>query len=1386
MGKEINIYYRIKETGEEFKNKESLYIDSEIGNRYSFEKEKIRKQEEGNFYPIYAVNNGAVSSERITTSDGYRKVRCSGYLSDIETDNNWIIYYSEIDPTVSDVKKQPLKAEMTTNTDYVRIGVSDYPENVDSYIENFETILFDSVTISTGTMSESFFTYGSTFSPSCSITMTTNSSITYGKYIHVEFSIDGVWQSFGTFYVNTPPVMTSEQMTINASGLLDSVLSKKKIVNLLDISEIGSVEQNVITIPFLIERVKRKIGIDIIFDFEDKLKAYNYEDTWYKYSAYVIPCEVVEKKEEEGEPYYTLKIEENKSIREILSIFGVIFHSNIVERNGKIHVVHNSVNDYEKNIELFTESDYSEEPEMRLNAYYCPNEVKVKCTQMKWGEWPGVTHGVPVYMENAEKEVTIMNKSYHGDKSVINYPVDIIEESLWCEATVIRPQYWGNQTWSQYSIREYVQTIGMDEPFIYYPIDIELLGFNPCIYAGSTAKIEVNGAGKYIYVGNLTISWDGMMSMQISSPCDVEMGGNSSGGSNYQNGTSSSAGNGISAGVASSIITGQIFIDGAIEGSKIKDSTITGSKFEDGTITGSKIAESTITGSLIANNTISGNKISENTISGNLIMDNTLTGNLIKDGTITNNLIQDSTLTGAKIHDATIGFEKVDESFITNLTADSAYIKDLTAKVANIGSLTADDAIIKNIQAVAVSAEYIKAATAEIGYITVSEADLKYADITFGNIDTANIDKANIGLLFNEVGLIDRATIVDGHITGFLDAVEINANKITAGTLIAERLLLKGSEDGLLFALNNMGEIVSQNVDTLDGGILTERTVTADKLVAKSITANEIDADKMFSNELVAKIIAANSGEFLELSANQITTGRISSERIDTNSLFVSYSENYATIDEKDENTMFDTEGNVYSEIGSTKIVNGFVQNKNDSIHYIVPFCDLTKNEFFSGGEVVRVKTTYKYISGSGSVGIRAFMYFSDEDGNFYGKSKYYSENSISYGDINVIHDARWEIKLPKWESDKEHKKYVIGVIADKGADGLTKPTVSVSKCEAKKVIYGGLTVGEDSLSSFGDLLANKIDCYSIDVAKIGAGGIVSVDGSMQISNILESKNMQTESIAVDKIHPYSSSGGTIEIDKNSKLITGSVIAMNDGKNTNDVIRLLDDGDSYNYGSELVIGAGGNVFIGSGESAYALRNVIGPSSAEHTHISSDNNIFFEVNCNNIANRLQVVLNNSRNFYPATNNTGSLGTSSNRWGNVYVTKFNNASISSTGTASSSSYGLTKLYTSAGNSTDGAMTRASITNELKTLIKIEYLYLNSITLAGYYDGVSATDLPNKEGYDAMAATPVSSGHNDVCWIQCEIYNGKVYARIKNTTGNNISSRPIVNIVWIKKFS
>lgn len=199
----------------------------------------------------------------------------------------------------------------------------------------------------------------------------------------------------------------------------------------------------------------------------------------------------------------------------------------------------------------------------------------------------------------------------------------------------------------------------------------------------------------------------------------------------------------------------------------------------------------------------------------------------------------------------------------TKISAEQADIKYATIESLNVLSGKFD-----TLSAKAITTDNLAAATAKLGYMTAEQADIKYANIELTNIATANVAK-----LFANVGLIDRATVVEGHITGFLDSVEVNANKITAGTLVADRILLKGSESGLLYALNNLGELTSTAVDSLDGYVLTDRTINADKIVANSITANELDVENIFADNAVISTITSQQAFINAISTNSVVVG---------------------------------------------------------------------------------------------------------------------------------------------------------------------------------------------------------------------------------------------------------------------------------------------------------------------------------------------------------------------------------------------------------------------------------------------------------------------------------------------------------------------------------
>ena len=109
-------------------------------------------------------------------------------------------------------------------------------------------------------------------------------------------------------------------------------------------------------------------------------------------------------------------------------------------------------------------------------------------------------------------------------------------------------------------------------------------------------------------------------------------------------------------------------------------------------------------------------------------------------------------------------------------------------------------------------------------------------------------------------------------------------------------------------------------------------------------------------------------------------------------------------------------------------------------------------------------------------------------------------------------------------------------------------------------------------------------------------------------------------------------------------------------KATHTMIKFVDNaGDTS--GNGIVIGGGGLVVVGAGESANNLVSAASlPGGQEKLYLTSDSEIYFYINCNTIGDRKGMTLNTALSLYPNSNNTGSVGTSSYKWASMYATTF----------------------------------------------------------------------------------------------------------------------------------
>lgn len=178
---------------------------------------------------------------------------------------------------------------------------------------------------------------------------------------------------------------------------------------------------------------------------------------------------------------------------------------------------------------------------------------------------------------------------------------------------------------------------------------------------------------------------------------------------------------------------------------------------------------------------------------------------------------------------------------ITNLKATHTTITGtLEAANAEIDKLKATEADFRSLESD--YADFVKTTTDELtaGTADIEKLKTDKLDVTWANIDYSNIDKAVLEEFYANTGLIENVVIQDGSITGHLVGVTIRGDLIETGTLVADKLVIKG-EDGIFYKLNfEAGEFTDAEevpTDGLHGSVIVAKSITAEKVNVSDLVA---------------------------------------------------------------------------------------------------------------------------------------------------------------------------------------------------------------------------------------------------------------------------------------------------------------------------------------------------------------------------------------------------------------------------------------------------------------------------------------------------------------------------------------------------------------------
>lgn len=189
-------------------------------------------------------------------------------------------------------------------------------------------------------------------------------------------------------------------------------------------------------------------------------------------------------------------------------------------------------------------------------------------------------------------------------------------------------------------------------------------------------------------------------------------------------------------------------------------------------------------------------------------------------------------LNATDIKAITANIEKIQAHFGTFTDLSTEELEALYAEIETLKGYTADFTYL--------STDALEALRAEIKELDTTKLSAEQADIKYANIDFANIGEAAIEKLFTESGIIKDIIVSDGKITGELIGVTIKGDLIEAGTLKADRLVIKGS-DGKYYKLNTdftaMPGVEPVEEDSIHGSTIVANSVTAEKIAVDDLVA---------------------------------------------------------------------------------------------------------------------------------------------------------------------------------------------------------------------------------------------------------------------------------------------------------------------------------------------------------------------------------------------------------------------------------------------------------------------------------------------------------------------------------------------------------------------
>lgn len=540
------------------------YLESDlsglnIGDSYDLILEDFQRYEDGKeYYVLYAFNGG-----NIYYRGEDNKITCGTMLiSESDVFNNWIIVCSDDVNSSSGIN-------YVEQTDYMgEIYLSDYSGQITT--KGSDDVI--SIDITTGATSDSFVSYGSTFSPTLSCDLfhcAFSDALMSGELYHESVKgsevfawytlngLDDVPLFMGRFVVRDEPSKTEETISFSGIGMMEAYIA----ISIVDVKGLGISHRDELEKKYVGSHYMDfvEFGDDRYFweflpqDFLSSTGMPIYIEDWdfvvnnmwaNHTQQLMIPTieefSQVEITDKDGklirydyETNYVSKI----TWRELLSGIATLLRGNVVEKNGAIYInrMPDAPIDYEVYYQqVFNTSNYEN------SSIFGDKLMRMSNVSVMANNWWFYTkrdqkYTYPIGFGYCQGDSTVVINPERNNYNANDYPVTI--ECPWILfETMDRKQssdmnnWFGHNkdlTWKQF-------LSARNNSFVYHKASIQMLGWFPAFSAGNMIVVDdYDGIRKYVYIGEMTLHYDGDVSVEINSPCDVQIDNSASGVSTF-------------------------------------------------------------------------------------------------------------------------------------------------------------------------------------------------------------------------------------------------------------------------------------------------------------------------------------------------------------------------------------------------------------------------------------------------------------------------------------------------------------------------------------------------------------------------------------------------------------------------------------------------------------------------------------------------------------------------------------------------------------------------------------------------------------------------------------------------------------------------------------